>query len=151
MDRRRRDGLRHRDGVPDAFLMRAKERLVVDHRLGFLADLAHHDHRLDGIGALRRLPREHHAVAAVKHAGPNIRALGPSWPGIERHRLEHLRRTNDGLSRGVALRNQHFLCHKHLLDGDFNAEVASRHHDAVCLGEDFLEVVQAPHVLCVDT
>eukprot|EP00964_Phaeocystis_antarctica_P006359 scaffold3454_cov68-Phaeocystis_antarctica.AAC.1 len=120
---------------------------VGDGGLGLLADGAHHGDRLEGVVALGGLPREHHAVGAVEHGVGHVAHLGARGARVEGHRLEHLRRTDDRLARAVALCDHHLLRDEDLLRGDLDAEVAARHHDAVRLLEDGVEVAHALVVL----
>mmetsp|Transcript_69386 Transcript_69386/g.167831 ORF Transcript_69386/g.167831 Transcript_69386/m.167831 type:complete len:516 (+) Transcript_69386:274-1821(+) len=121
--------------------------LRVDSRLGLEAHARHHLHRLLGVLALGGLSREHHAVGAVEHGVGHVAHLGAGGARVGRHRLEHLRRADDRLAREVALCDHRLLREEDLLRRDLDAEVAARHHDAVRLRQDRVEVAHALVVL----
>mmetsp|Transcript_109989 Transcript_109989/g.354733 ORF Transcript_109989/g.354733 Transcript_109989/m.354733 type:complete len:524 (-) Transcript_109989:26-1597(-) len=115
--------------------------------LGLLRDAAHHRDRLNGELAHGRLRAEHHGIGAVQHGVRHIAGLRACGEGLVFHGGHHLRGRDRVLARGPGLLDHHLLCHPDLLHGDLHAQVAARHHDAVGLRQDGIEVLQALHVL----
>ncbi|GIX60969.1 uncharacterized protein BcabD6B2_04040 [Babesia caballi] len=144
---------------------RARDRLLVGHRpvragnalrkllphggaaFRLEAQLRHDLHAVDRVLAVGRLPRQHHTVAAVQHRVDDVRGLRPGGPREVDHGLQHLGRGDDRLGGLVAPLDHVLLRQADLLNGDFHAQVAAGDHDAVGLGDDFVDVAQALHVL----
>lgn len=119
------------DRAREAAAQLHKVQVGVGAGLGLETAVGHHAHRLQGVGALGSLPREHHTVGSIQYCIGYVAHLCPSRARIVGHTLKHLGGADHRLSHQVALRNHHLLCHEHLLGGDFDAEIAARHHDAI--------------------
>src|SRR5206468_10066047 len=79
-------------------------------------------------------------VGAVEYRVCDIRWLGASRETARNHRLEHLRRSNDRPSRKICFRNNLLLNVGNLFDRHFHSQIATRYHDAIGRGENFVEV-----------
>mmetsp|Transcript_28826 Transcript_28826/g.71871 ORF Transcript_28826/g.71871 Transcript_28826/m.71871 type:complete len:241 (-) Transcript_28826:2034-2756(-) len=123
------------------------DRLVEERRFRFLAHVGHDGHRFFRVVALGRLARQHHAVRAIEYSVRHIARLRTSGSWVERHRLEHLSRTDHWLPRDVALGDHHLLRQEHLRRRDLNAKIPSCHHHAVGLLQDLIEVAHPLVVL----
>ncbi len=81
---------------------------------------------------------------AVEHRVRHVRGLGPGWTGMLDHRLQHLGRDDHWTSVSPTAFDDPLLHHGHLVQGDLDAQVAARHHHAVRLEHDLVEVVERP-------
>ncbi len=115
--------------------------------LGLVRDRGLHLHGLHRVLAGRRLAREHHGVGAVVDGVRDVRDLGARGARVADHRVEHLRRGDDGLVGRVALGDDGLLHVRHELGRDLDAEVAAGDHDAVRRLEDVIEVLDAERAL----
>ena len=125
-------------------------------------EATHSSSHLNGVLPLGCLARQHDAISSVQYGVGHIRAFSTGGSGRFAHRLEHLGGANHRLAspRGghwlagprddtgmqhihVALGNHHLLGQEHLLGWDFNAEIATRHHDAVNLLQNLVKVLHA--------
>ena len=106
--------------------------------LGRARDRVHHLHRLDRVGADRRLLREHHGVGAVEDRVGHVCDLGARRPRRADHRVEHLGRRDRRPRVLAAEPQQPLLDHRHLLDRQLDPEVSARDHDAVGDADDVL-------------
>jgi hypothetical protein len=84
------------------------------------------------------LARKHDDVCAIEHRVGHVSDLGARRARVRGHRLEHLRRDDDGLSDGVAHVYHPLLLARQPLLGDLHSQVAARHHDGIRLGEDLI-------------
>ena len=103
-------------------------------------NLRQHRHCFLGKFAHRRLAREHDAIGAVKNCVGDISCLGPRRQTARHHRFEHLRRSNNRLSRKIRFCDELLLHVGDLLNRHFHPEIAARDHDAVGRRENFVEV-----------
>ena len=106
-------------------------------------DAHHRVDSLDRVFACGGLAGEHDRVGAVDDGVGDVARLGARRARIADHRVEHLRRRDDGLRRDVALVDELLLQHGHLFHVDLDAQIAARDHDAVGDLEDLVEVVHA--------
>ena len=64
--------------------------------------------------------------------------------------LEHLGRTDDWLSRDIALGNHHLLRHEYLTGRDLDSEISTSHHDTVRLLENLVKILHTLLVFNLD-
>jgi hypothetical protein len=100
-------------------------------RVRCLGDAAHHTHSLDRIRAHRCLAAQHHRVGPVEDRVGDIARLGARWTDMRDHGFEHLRRGDDGNATRVRRLDNALLDQRRLLQRQFDAQVATRHHHAV--------------------
>eukprot|EP00967_Tisochrysis_lutea_P060099 scaffold76769_cov30-Tisochrysis_lutea.AAC.2 len=147
LDDGRGSGLRAGKRVLSAEPDVGDELLVEDCRLCLLADTSHHGDRFERVRAFGGLARKHHAVGAIDDGVGHIGRLGARRTRVVGHRLEHLSRADNRLTRHVALGDHHLLREEDLLRWDLNAQVATRNHHTVRLSKDGIEVSHALVVL----
>jgi len=123
---------RHRPGM--------KLVVILQVLLGDLGDAHHHLHGLQRELADRRLAGQHHRVRAIEDRIRHIGSLGARGPRVLDHAVEHLRRSDHRLARGIAPLNDVLLVNRHTLGGRFDAKIAARHHDRVRLLQNRLEI-----------
>src|SRR5262245_18082980 len=103
-------------------------------------NLRQHRHCLLRIFTDRRLTGKHYSIRTVEDRVSNVGRLGPGRQAADRHRFEHLRCSDDWLAGDAGSGDELFLQDRHLLDRNFYAKVAARHHDAVTCVQDIIEV-----------
>ncbi|RMZ72970.1 hypothetical protein GMOD_00009755 [Pyrenophora seminiperda CCB06] len=111
------------------------------------ARLVHHGNSLDGVVTLGSLTGQHDAVGTVKNRVTNVADFGTRWARVVRHRLEHLRSANDGLTRNVALCDHHLLCNEDLAGWNLNTKITTGDHDTVGFPQNLIKVVHTLLVL----
>eukprot|EP00968_Pinguiococcus_pyrenoidosus_P006873 scaffold452_cov235-Pinguiococcus_pyrenoidosus.AAC.16 len=114
-------------------------------RLG--RDGRHGLQRLVRPGSLGRLSAEHDAVRTVQYGVGHVGHLRSRRPRVLDHRVEHLRGADHGLPAEVAALDHVLLRHKHLLEGNLDAEVAASHHDTIGRLQNAREVLHALQIL----
>jgi hypothetical protein len=87
------------------------------------------------------LGREHDRVGAVENGVGDVARLGAGGPHRVHHRLQHLRRHDDGTLVDARKAEDLLLDDWHALGREFDAEVAAGDHDCVGRSDDALEVV----------
>ena len=107
--------------------------------LGGARDLRHRFDGLDGPRSDRRLSGKHDGVRAVVHGPGHVRDLGARRRRVLDHRLEHLRRDDDGHRVAPARREDLPLRPGHAREADLDAEVAAGDHERVKGVHDLLE------------
>src|SRR5690606_8154046 len=107
--------------------------------LGGLDDAAHREDRLDGVLADAGLAGEHDGVGALEDGVGDVGGLGAGGARRGDHRFEHLGGDDDGPGLLAAQFDGALLDHRHLFEGQFDAEVAAGDHDAVEGGDDLGE------------
>ena len=104
-------------------------------------------HALDGIFSDGGFAAEHDGIGlledGVRHVG-DFRARGH---GSGDHRLEHVRRDDDGFAEADAVLDDAALDDRQIFHRAFDAEVAARDHDGVGLFDDFVEVFDGELIL----
>ena len=100
-----------------------------------------------GYSARCRFGRQHDGVGAVIDRGRHVGRLGPRRRRRLDHRIEHLRR-HDGRPAGDAAGGEDALLQRrHRLGRHLHAEIAARHHDAVALLDDLVEMLDGLRLL----
>ena len=115
--------------------------------LGGERDAGHRRDGLDGVGADGGLAGEHHGVRAVEDGVGDVARLGARRDGALDHRLQHLRRGDDGEARLKRVGDDALLEERHALRRHLDAEVAARDHHRVGRGEDLVEVLDGEGML----
>ena len=110
--------------------------------LGALGDPRHRGHDVGRVVADRRLTREHHGVRAVEHRVGDVAHLGPGRRRRVDHRLEHLRRRDDGRADLDAVPHDALLEVRHVLERAVDAEVAAGDHHRVGGGGDLGQIAE---------
>ena len=109
-------------------------------RLDYAAYALHDAYRLYWVGTHRRLLAQHYRVCAVEYGVGDVARLGAGGARVLDHRLQHLSRDDDGLTRLVALGDYLLLEEGDVPGRNLDAEVAARYHDAVALVDDLIYV-----------
>jgi hypothetical protein len=112
-----------------------------------LDDAVHDGDGLDRVLARGRFGREHDGIGTVVDRGRHVRCLGPRRCRRMDHRIEHLRRHDGRPSCHAAGGEDALLQRRHRLGRHLHAEVAARHHDAVALLDDLVEVIDGLRLL----
>lgn len=156
--------LNDRHGPLDERAQLLKVADVWDRVLSLEAGFAHFTDSLVGVAALGGLTRKlsrtlapldnrdirlsyHDTVRTISDGVANVADLSPCRPWVFDHRLEHLRRADDGLASNVAHGNDLLLSSKHLGSGNLDAKIATGNHHTVGFSKNFGEVVQTLAVL----
>ena len=120
---------------------------IVDALLGLFRDAHHGFQGLHRVLARRGLPGEHDAAGAVVDGVGHICGLGPGGTGVFHHGIQHLGGGNHLLARQIGFLDQLLLQHRNVLKGDLHAHISSGDHDAVSNPKDFVDVLDALHIL----
>ncbi len=86
---------------------------------------------LSGQAPAAEFSGEHHGIGAFEHGRRNVGHLGASRYRLMDHRFQHLGRDDDGPAGLAGSAGDLLLPARHLFDRQFDAEVATRDHDAV--------------------
>src|SRR5579884_3113055 len=136
--RKRARSMAHSMRLVEPFALRLARRPIARFRLE--RNAYHHLHSLDRIGPCRCFRAQHDSICSIEYGIGNVAGFGACGTGIGNHRLEHLGRGNHGQPEFVAARNDTFLNERHLFWSHFDAQIATRHHYAIC---HFKYLVQA--------
>ena len=115
--------------------------------LGRIDDARHRLHDDDRVLAHARLTREHDRVGAVQDGVGDVAGLGARGNRVVDHRLEHLRRDDDGLGHAAAEFDGALLHDRNGFQRQFDAQIAAGDHDSVECVDDLLEVVDGLRLL----
>ena len=115
--------------------------------LGGLGNRSHGLQRLNGVLARGGLAGEHDRAGAVVDGVGNIGDLGTGRAGVDDHGIQHLGGGNANLTGAHGAVDQVLLDGRDLGKVDLNAHIAAGNHDAVCHGQDLVNVVDALLVL----
>jgi len=115
--------------------------------LGRVDDAGHRLDDTDRVLSDARLAREHDRVRTVEDGVGDVAGLGTGGDRVLDHRLEHLRRDDDGLRHAAAELDGALLDDRHGLERKLDAEVATGDHDAVEGVDDLLESVDGLRLL----
>mmetsp|Transcript_61230 Transcript_61230/g.134083 ORF Transcript_61230/g.134083 Transcript_61230/m.134083 type:complete len:413 (-) Transcript_61230:242-1480(-) len=92
------------------------------------------------------LTAQHDSLSTVQDGVCHVACLCAGREGLVLHGCQHLRGTNGIFTSRLGLLQHHLLSHPHFLHRDLHAQISARHHDAIGLRQDLLEVLQALHV-----
>ena len=109
-------------------------------------DLVHHRHRFHWKGAGGGFGRQHHRIGAVEHRIGDVGHFGAGRHRRGDHRLQHLGRHHHRLTGLAGHLGDQFLFAGNFLNGEFDAEIAARHHDGVGEVENFRQPVDRPRL-----
>ncbi len=132
------------DGVA-LYIVLQRLKFAVLLRLG--ADVVERAYALEGIFSRSRFARQHNGAGAVVYSVRNVTDLRTGRTRVGGHALEHLGSRDDVLALCYALADKSLLDLWQLDEGNLNAHVASRNHDAVGVVHDQIHVVNAALVL----
>ncbi len=108
---------------------------------GFDDDARHDRDRFVGIFSAGGFGREHYGVGAVEDGIGHVAGFGAGGARVFDHRLEHLRRRDDGLAPGAGTADHVLLNDRDFFWGDFDAEIAAGDHDSVGGFEDLFQMI----------
>ena len=110
-------------------------------------DAVEHLDAADRVVAGGRLAAQHDRVRLLVDRVGDVGDLGAGRHRVVHHRLEQVRRDDDGLAGDRALADHLALQDRQLLEGDLHPEVTARDHDGVGRREDGVEIVDPLLVL----
>ena len=124
--------------------LRRHHRAIDRIALHFLADAVHGRDRLDRIFAGGGLRRQHDRVGAFIHGGGDVGDFRARRHRRLDHRFQHLGRHHHRLA-GAARHPRHLLLQaRHPLQRQFDAEIATRHHQRVGDLDDLAAAGRSP-------
>ena len=96
-----------------------------------LGDARHHLNRLKRVSSGGGFAGQHQRIGAVEDGVGDVGDFGAGRARITDHRIEHLRRGDDGLADAVAGGDDALLRDRDLFNRHFDTEIAARNHRAI--------------------